>query len=380
MNKLRLKKMKRKRIDAMIIQKVADASKDGVRQDTNPANELLNALASLQLDPRYSDLTIVCGDIEYDVHKCIVCTRSEFFAKACSSEFQKSSMHRIILQEHPALVKKMIEYFYTLDYKVEASYPEPAYEPEIEPTAWPAPAPAPAPAPEPEPTAWPVSEPEPTAWPVSEPEPTAWPVSEPEPEPEAEPEPAPEPEPMAEPPAWPEPVAEPAPASWPASDPEPEVEPVPEAQPEDCASQFDSLLFHISMYSLADRRLINGLKLLSKEKVELELSQRLNSEIFPIAISEIYNSTPEKDRGLRDLAVKMTMDNLVELRTQANAGYPTHYSSRTVPVAFPDSLVQSVPQFSSDLVLAMMDKTVSDWTRRIDRPNGGITRGSSFWQ
>ena len=31
----------------------------------------------------YSDLTVVCGRDVYNVHKAIVCPRSEFFSKAC---------------------------------------------------------------------------------------------------------------------------------------------------------------------------------------------------------------------------------------------------------------------------------------------------------
>jgi hypothetical protein len=119
---------------------------------------------------------------------------------------------------------------------------------------------------------------------------------------------------------------------------------------------FDPLSVHILMYSLADRMFIEGLKLVSKGKAEQELDRRVNSEIFPRAIIQIYKSTPEIDRGLRDVAIRATMNNLKELRTTTVA----HGGEMALPV-FPDSLVKSTPQFASDLAVAMMEKTVSDW-------------------
>ncbi|CAG7938853.1 unnamed protein product [Penicillium salamii] len=68
---------------------------------------------------------------------------------------------------------------------------------------------------------------------------------------------------------------------------------------------------------------------------------------------EIYNSTPASDRGLRDLAVKITLDHLTQLRT----------GDETTHMAFPNSLVELVPQFSSDLFVSVMDKTVFDWNQ-----------------
>lgn len=125
------------------------------------------------------------------------------------------------------------------------------------------------------------------------------------------------------------------------------------AELENSNTSFDPLSFHILMYSLADRMFIEGLKALSKDKLERGLVQRLDANTFPSAIMEIYNSTPASDRGLRDLAVKITLDHLTELRT----------SDETTHLAFPNSLVELVPQFSSDLLVSVMDKTVSDWNQ-----------------
>jgi hypothetical protein len=121
--------------------------------------------------------------------------------------------------------------------------------------------------------------------------------------------------------------------------------------PEESASVFDPLSFHILMYSLADRLFIHGLKALSKQNVERELVRRLDANSFPQAIIEIYNSTPESDRGLRDLVVKITMDHLTALRS----------SEGSKAAAFQNNLLKSVPQFSYDLLVAIMNKSVSIW-------------------
>lgn len=98
---------------------------------------------------------------------------------------------------------------------------------------------------------------------------------------------------------------------------------------------------------------IEGLKAPSKEKLERGLVQRLDANTFPSAIMEIYNSIPASDRGLRDLAVKITLDHLTELRT----------SDEETHLVFPNSLVELVLQFSLDLLVSVMDKTVFDWNQ-----------------
>jgi len=107
------------------------------------------------------------------------------------------------------------------------------------------------------------------------------------------------------------------------------------------------------MYSLADRMFIRGLKILSQQNVERELGQQLDVVSFPQAIFEIYNSTPPEDRGLRDLAIQYTMDNLTSLRSEGEGA----------AAAFEDSLLKSTPQFSYDLLVAIMNKSVQDWNQ-----------------
>lgn len=75
-------------------------------EDDKPSSELFNALSrylrktiwrpwlranmnnfSVYKDGKYSDLTVVCGERTYRAHKVLLCTRSQFFAKACDGGF-----------------------------------------------------------------------------------------------------------------------------------------------------------------------------------------------------------------------------------------------------------------------------------------------------
>lgn len=104
----------------------------------------------------------------------------------------------------------------------------------------------------------------------------------------------------------------------------------------------DPTIFHILMYSLADRLMMEPLKNLSKSKVEKQLLHRFHPTIFPMAINAIYRSTPASDRGLRDMIITITTHNIRELR-QIEPQIP-----------FSEILSENL-QFSSDLCLAFMD-------------------------
>lgn len=138
----------------------------------------------------------------------------------------------------------------------------------------------------------------------------------------------------------------------------------PGKQPETETSEgWYLLFFHIAMYSLADRMLIEGLKTPSKSKFEGELRQKLDLDFFPGMIRDIYTSTPQTDRGLRDLVVRLTMEHLTELRPGKDG---------TLDV-LQNELLEQVLQYPFDLLVTAMDQTVADKRRYgVYRPNGSF--------
>ncbi|KAB8211824.1 hypothetical protein BDV34DRAFT_61776 [Aspergillus parasiticus] len=73
------------------------------------------------LNPKYSDLSIKCGDKVFPAHRNILCPQSEYFERACSSGFQESNGEIIIKDCNPVLIKKTLEFLYTGDYTYDGS-------------------------------------------------------------------------------------------------------------------------------------------------------------------------------------------------------------------------------------------------------------------
>ncbi|THX83748.1 hypothetical protein D6D05_03422 [Aureobasidium pullulans] len=93
----------------------------------SPRKELMSALSTLHLGGKYSDLTVKCNSREYNVHRAILCSRSGFFDGACSNQFREAKTGLIDLsEEDEEAVEHMIHYFYHLDYLTPEDEDEPA--------------------------------------------------------------------------------------------------------------------------------------------------------------------------------------------------------------------------------------------------------------
>lgn len=77
---------------------------------SHSCSDLADIVDSLLVSGRFSDLTIVCRDKQWAVHKAILCSRSGFFDGACSNTFREADTGVIDLSEDdPEAVEQMIQ-------------------------------------------------------------------------------------------------------------------------------------------------------------------------------------------------------------------------------------------------------------------------------
>ncbi|CZT15061.1 uncharacterized protein RCC_00968 [Ramularia collo-cygni] len=82
-----------------------------------PYKPMVDSIASLFDDPKYSDFEIECGDKIWRVHKNIVGSRSDVLDRAFSGQFKEASGNFIaLLDDEGCVVREMLRYIYTSDY------------------------------------------------------------------------------------------------------------------------------------------------------------------------------------------------------------------------------------------------------------------------
>ncbi|OCL06890.1 hypothetical protein AOQ84DRAFT_378197 [Glonium stellatum] len=88
--------------------------------DTSPSDPASYMTAGLMRyfdSAEFSDLIVRCRDDEYHVHRIIMCSQSQFFAKACAERFKDFKPPIIDLSaDDPEAIDAMLQYCYQLDY------------------------------------------------------------------------------------------------------------------------------------------------------------------------------------------------------------------------------------------------------------------------
>lgn len=73
------------------------------------------------------------------------------------------------------------------------------------------------------------------------------------------------------------------------------------------------MLFHIQIYAIGNIYGVDGIKDLAESRFKKLAWTSWGCPTFPDAIQTIYNTTPETDRGLRDVAVEIAAAHMEEL-------------------------------------------------------------------
>ncbi|KAK4901663.1 hypothetical protein LTR27_001435 [Elasticomyces elasticus] len=96
-----------------------------------PLTNLADAVKNLWAHKKHADLTVICAERSWRVHKIILCAQSPFFAKACDGDFKASDLDGPIeaetgvitlKEDDPSAVAAMLDYVYNFDYPDDANH------------------------------------------------------------------------------------------------------------------------------------------------------------------------------------------------------------------------------------------------------------------
>lgn len=121
------------------------------------------------------------------------------------------------------------------------------------------------------------------------------------------------------------------------------------------------LLYHAEVYAIAEKYCMPMLKSLAVQKFKSHVSQSWTIDDdakldFLDAIEYIYDSTPDHDRGLRDLAVSITKQHSKDLFSMKTMTLAVYNKARAV--------LQDYNEFTMDLAMAQLNPAPTAEQRR----------------
>ncbi|KAL5332136.1 BTB/POZ protein [Aspergillus crustosus] len=269
---------------------------------------LLDLIASLHLNSEYSDLKIICKGRTFPAHKLVVCSRSEYFKRACFGEFKETRDPIRLDNTDPVLLEKVLEFLYTGNYTVGRLIPE-AQDPQLDSDTECAK----------ESLITSISR-------VHAPNQLATEVEEATDKITIH--------------SSENIVQDPMDGSN-QSNQEDAVEPVIDPSAE-CPPYY----FHMRVFGEADYFMISSLKDKAREQFRTSFTDCLERDLLAKVIKELYSERANYQE-LKPLAIDVVVNNLPSLRK----GFST---------AIDSELLEAVPKFAVDLCLATMDKYVSE--------------------
>jgi len=105
------------------------------------------------------------------------------------------------------------------------------------------------------------------------------------------------------------------------------------------------MMIDVQMYAIADKYDIPGLKRLAILKFRGLTNASWKTPAFPEAIKAIYETTPDSDRGLRDVVLKKSVEHSKTL-FKAETGFK--------------EMLQEAPSFASDLAKELSEGRIPD--------------------
>ncbi|KAH7019639.1 BTB/POZ protein [Ilyonectria destructans] len=122
-----------------------------------------------------------------------------------------------------------------------------------------------------------------------------------------------------------------------------------------------TMAFDAQVYQIADKYDVPGLKAHSKDKFGAAITAGWSMDDFPLAVTVVYESTPSADRGLRDLVVETSQENIDKLLE--HDGFC--------------ELIRKTPDFAADLIPFLCGK-LSTTMPRYECPSCHCKFGGEF--